>query len=191
MLVLSVLMLLPHRTVAAADKTVRLNTIAQQTLVSYLKNPTHFNPDSWSQQYPVPKPYQQSKGVFVTFSKAGKTRACWGTMHPQHPNLVKETIFSTLSAINKDYRFPPIRLSEVKQLHTQVTVVDQIRAVSSISAINPLRDGIWVRSQGKSGVILAGEATDATYQLTLAKLKAGIQPNEAFTLYRMKTHAIQ
>lgn len=176
---------------SAASKSVRLNAIAQQTLATYLKDPTHFNADVWSSQFAVPKPYQQAKGVFVTFSKAGKTRACWGTLRPQQPNQVKETIFSTLSAINKDYRFPPIRVSELKSLHTQVTVIDKIQAVDSIAQVNPLRDGIVVRSQGKSGVILAGEATDATYQLTLAKLKAGIQPNEAFTLYRMKTHAIQ
>ena len=191
LLTVSVVFLLTPPSHSKGNAIVPLNTIAQQTLVTYLKNPARFNANTWIAQYTVAKPYQQPKGVFVTFSKAGKTRACWGTMQPQQSNLVKETVFSTLSALNKDYRFPPIRLSEVTDLHTQVTVVDNVQPVASITSINPLRDGLWVRSQGKSGVILAGEASDATYQLMLAKVKAGIQPHEVFTLYRMKTHAIQ
>src|SRR5262249_13537090 len=99
----------------------------------------------------------------------------------------KQTVFSTLNALTKEYRYPPIKKSEWKKLKPQVTVVKGVEPITSIAYQNPLRDGLLVRSGGKAGVYLPGEAADAYYQLVQCKLKAGIKPGEPYQLYRLRT----
>lgn len=134
---------------------------------------------------------QQPAGVFVTLSRQGKPRACWGSVFPQHRNIGEATIQATLGALSQEYRYPPIRKGEVKWLKPQVTVIRRLEPVRSVAGINPLKDGLMVRAGSKSGVILPGEAKDATYQLVLAKLKAGIKPNQSYQLYRIKADVYQ
>lgn len=94
-------------------------------------------------------------------------------------------MYATLGALTKEYRYKPIRSGEWKKLKPQVTVVKALEPIHNLQGQNPLHDGLMVRQNGRSGVILPGEARDATYQLTLCKLKAGIQPGQKFQLYRM------
>lgn len=125
------------------------------------------------------------QGVFVTLSRSGKSRACWGTLTPEHKDLLSQTVFSTVGALTKDYRYPPVRIDELKDLKVQVTVIKSVEPIRGISAQNPLRDGLLVRAGGKSGLLLPGEASDAYYQLVQCKLKAGIKPGEPCQLYRI------
>ncbi len=128
----------------------------------------------------------RKNGVFVTLSKNGKTRACWGSIYPRESNIARETVLSTLGALGKEYRFKSIKPKELNDLKIQVTVILDLLPVSSFKEVNPLKDGIMVRSGGKSGVILPGEAVDAYYEFVLARLKAGIQPDEACQIYKIK-----
>ncbi len=127
-----------------------------------------------------------SKGVFVTLSHNGKPRACWGSLSGSNPNPSLAVIESTLGALTKEYRYPPIHASEIPNLKKQVTVIKALVPVPSYRQINPFRDGVMVQQGGKSGIILPGEATDAHHQVLMAKLKAGIQPKTSFQLYRMQ-----
>src|SRR5262245_2967989 len=104
----------------------KLPVIVRQTLVR------HFHPelfankttlDDFAEQYKLTPYYRQRKGVFVTLSKEGKTRACWGSIDPEQKNLVTETVFTTEAALSKDYRHPLIKGSELNDLKCQVTVV--------------------------------------------------------------------
>ncbi len=134
----------------------------------------------------VEKKFLSPAGVFVTLSKAGKTRACWGSIHPRESTAARETVLSTLGALNKEYRFKRITTNELKTLKVQVTVVRDLSAVTDIKSVNPLTDGVMVRSGGRGGVILPGEAVDAYYEMVLAKLKAGIKPDEPCQIYKIK-----
>ena len=125
-------------------------------------------------------------GVFVTLSKNSATRACWGTVYPQQGDIVHEIVFSTLGALTKDYRFKPVRKSELADLKIQVSIIRGITPVVNVSSIDPLRDGIMVRAGGRSGVILPGEAVDAYYEFVLARLKAGIKPAEPCQIYKLR-----
>lgn len=125
-------------------------------------------------------------GVFVTLSKNGKTRGCWGSVYPRESNVARETVLATLGALSKEYRFKRISANELKTLKIQVTVVRELTAVTNIKSINPLKDGVMVRAGGRGGVILPGEAVDAYYELVLAKLKAGIKPDEPCQIYKIK-----
>ncbi|WP_303674879.1 AMMECR1 domain-containing protein [Vampirovibrio chlorellavorus] len=135
--------------------------------------------------------YSKPRGVFVTLSRNGKPRACWGSAYPQYKTVSEATVYATLGALSKEYRYPPIRESEWPLLQPQVTVVKALQPVNRLAAINPLRDGLMVRQGGKAGVMLPGEARDANYMLVQAKLKAGIAPNEKFQLYRIVADVYQ
>lgn len=130
--------------------------------------------------------YNKSKGVFVTLSANGKPRACWGSIYPTHSNLAEATIFATIGALTKDYRYKPIRAHEWKSLKPQVTVIDRVLPIEDIRTQNPLCDGLMLRSGHKSAVLLPGETTDAYNQLVRCKLKAAIRPGEPYQLYRLK-----
>ena len=101
------------------------------------------------------------QGVFVTLSRGGKSRACWGSLSPEHEDLVTQTVYATVGALTREYRYHPISASEWPKLKVQVTVVRAVEPMHGIAGQNPLRDGLLVRSGGKSGVLLPGEASDA------------------------------
>jgi AMMECR1 domain-containing protein len=137
------------------------------------------------QQFTKSSAHQKPAGVFVTLSRQGRSRACWGSIQPQHNTIAESTVYATLGALTKDYRYRPITAAEWDSLKPQVTVIKALEPIENLHGQNPLRDGLMVRQGGKSGVILPGEAKDATYQLVQCKLKAGIRPGEPFQLYRI------
>lgn len=164
----------------------KLPQIAKMTLAR------RFNPsgntesiDQFAKRFTVPAPYKKRAGVFVTFSKNGKTRACWGSIFPRFDDLVKATVYTTEEALTNEYRYPKIREDEVQSLKAQVTVVNKVVPISSMSGQNPIKCGLMVRSGNRSGVILPGEAVDAHYQLVQCKLKAAIPMKEKCQLYRI------
>jgi AMMECR1 domain-containing protein len=180
----------PNAHGAGADisqKPVPLNKIAQATLINHFES----HPKSIAamvKSFTVPQIYKQSKGLFVTLSTNGKTRACWGSINPQRSNLVEATVATCEAALTKEYRYPTIRKKEVPNLKCQVTVVERIEPVARGVTLNPLIDGLMVRAGSKAGVLLPGEASDPHYQVMQCKLKAGITPKEPCQIYRMRAH---
>jgi AMMECR1 domain-containing protein len=176
-------------TTAPQDSThVRPQDIARRTMEIYFGENKIGQPFSaFAEDLPVQSVFKKPAGVFVTLSRKGKTRACWGSVNPQYDSVSKAVVFATLGALTKEYRFPPIKKYEWKKLHVQVTVVKEVEPISDFRVVNPLRDGLMVRSGVKAGVILPGEASDSYYQLVLCKLKAGIKPKETCQLYRIRT----
>lgn len=132
------------------------------------------------------------KGVFVTLSKKGKTRACWGNLQGSSQNLVRDTVFTTMDALRKDYRHPQIRASEVNFLKPQVTVIRKMQSINTVAELNPLKDGLMLRQGGRSGVVLPGEAYDSHHQLVMCKMKAGVSNkgknnnSSSYQLYRLE-----
>lgn len=141
----------------------------------------------FAKNLPVSSRFRKPAGVFVTLSKNGKSRACWGNVFPQQGSIAQATVYATIGALTREYRYRPIESWEWKQLKPQITVVQSVDPITSIRFQNPLTDGLLVRSGGKAGVLLPGEALDAHYQLVQCKLKAGIQPGEPCQLYRLRT----
>jgi AMMECR1 domain-containing protein len=143
--------------------------------------------EHFAARLPVDPRFRKPAGVFVTLSRHGKTRACWGTVTPQSPTIVVATVDATMGALTREYRFAPITKGEWRKLKPQVTVIRSVRPIPSIALQNPITQGLLVRSGGKSGVLLPGEASDAYYQLVQCKLKAGIAPGEPYQLYSLRT----
>jgi len=169
---------------------VSLTTLVRQTMAFYFENASNVDNARNYQKFikrlpPISAHYTQPVGVFVTLSHNGKSRACWGSAFPRYKSISEATVAATLGALTKEYRYKPISSGEWQKLKSQVTVVKSLEPIRNLQGQNPLCDGLMVRQNGRSGVILPGEARDATYQLTLCKLKAGIQPGQKFQLYRM------
>jgi AMMECR1 domain-containing protein len=164
-----------------------LVSIAESTLKRHFGLAfTNLSLSEFADSFAVPPMYRKRAGVFVTFSKNGKTRACWGSLNPTFENLAKATVFTTEQALTDEYRYTKITASEIESLKVQVTVVKRTEPLNNLSEQNPRTCGMIVRSGGKSGVILPGECTDAYYQLVQCKLKAGIKKNEPCQIYRIK-----
>lgn len=178
---------------AAAFEPPALTQVARRTVEYYFET-ERLKKGSLSrliQEFPAGGQSRTPSGVFVTLSRDGKSRACWGTLTPEHKDLVESTVYATVGALTREYRFAPIRASELQKLKVQVTVVKAVQPIHGINDQNPLADGLLVRSGGKSGVLLPGEASDAYYQLVQCKLKAGIKPGEPCQLYRIRADVYQ
>ena len=171
----------------------KLTAVARRTLEYYFQTDRLKNGSvaSLLKELSIDKSGNNKCGVFVTLSNAGKSRACWGSLTPQHGDLVASTVYATIGALTREYRFRPVKAYEVNKLKVQVTVVRSLEPIHRISQQNPLVDGLLVRSGGKSGILLPGEASDAYYQLVQCKLKAGIRPGEPCQLYRIRADVYQ
>ncbi len=171
----------------ACDNKELLPTIARATLRKHfgLEN-TDLTLAEFANSFALTPLFRRRTGLFVTLSKHGTTRACWGSLDPRFDNLVQSTVFTTEQALTDEYRFEKITASEIDALQVQVTVVNKVEPLHNLSEQNPRSCGMFVRSGGKAGVILAGETTDPYYQLVQCKLKAGIKRNEPCQMYRIK-----
>lgn len=167
---------------------VTLPQIAKRTMAFHFGTPSYCEQsiEEFINSLPVDKRINRPAGVFVTLTKNGKTRGCWGSVYPQYDSVAKATVYATLGALSKEYRFAPITAHEWQNLRPQVTVIRRVEPIGSISEQDPLSDGLLVRSGGKSGVLLPGEATDAYYQMVQCKLKAGIKSGDSCQLYKLK-----
>ncbi len=126
-------------------------------------------------------------GVFVTITRDGKTRGCWGTVHPQRATLAEEIAVASVKALRYDYRHQPIARSEWPALRFYVSLVGPMVPVASAAEISPLRDGLFVTARGRGGVLLPGEARTARYQVAECRKKAGLKPREPALMYRFAT----
>lgn len=169
------------------QQTDSLPEIARQTLALHFGESNQDKDiEKFSKSLAVPKQYKKPAGLFVTLSRNGKTRACWGSINAQYPNLVVGTVYTTEAAISKEYRYKKVKANEWQYLKPQVTVIRSVEALNSMGEQNPMLYGLMVRTGTKAAVILPGEATDAHYQLMMCKVKAGIASNQPCQIYRIK-----
>lgn len=181
----------------AKPKVESLPNIARQTLAYHFAKPNDKSQSlaDFARSFYVPPQYAKPKGLFVTLSTNGQTRACWGSLEPHYENLVEATVYTTTQALKHEYRYKPISENEWQHLKPQITIVNNLEPIlggaRGLSSQNPLRDGLFVRSGGKTGVLLPGEVRDAYYQLVKCKLKAGIKPKEQCQVFRVKADVIR
>lgn len=126
-------------------------------------------------------------GAFVTITRDGQTRGCWGTVHPQRPTLAQEIAAAAVKALRVDTRHAPIAAHEWPHLAFHVSLVGPLEAVSDPATIRPGVDGLFVTSGSRGGVLLPGEARTARWQVAEARRKAGLKPGEPAMLFRFPT----
>jgi Uncharacterized conserved protein len=128
-----------------------------------------------------------SSGIFVTLVKSNQVRGCYGTLFPDGRDLYASIHEFVVAAATADFRHPPVRASELKDIVIVISFIGAIEPVSNISEIDPKTDGLLLRSGGHAAVLLPGEARTASWQIKEAKRQAGLQANENAELYRIHT----
>ncbi|NMA91897.1 MAG: AmmeMemoRadiSam system protein A [Firmicutes bacterium] len=157
--------------------------LAREALAHYLRHGSYFTPPRG-----LPSLLSQKAGAFVTIKKGRELRGCIGTIEPVKPNLAEEISYNAVSAGLRDPRFEPVRLEDLDQLSFSVDVLTPPEKVESMGELDPKRYGVIVKSGYRSGLLLPDlkGVNTVEEQVSIARRKAGIAPEETIQLYRFK-----
>jgi AmmeMemoRadiSam system protein B/AmmeMemoRadiSam system protein A len=97
--------------------------------------------------------FQQKQGAFVTLKKHGELRGCIGQMTEDLP-LYQTVGRMALSAALHDSRFSRLSLSELKDIHIEISVLTPYQRVDSVDHIRVGQDGVLLKHSGRSAVFL-------------------------------------
>jgi AmmeMemoRadiSam system protein B/AmmeMemoRadiSam system protein A len=123
-------------------------------------------------------------GAFVTLSKKGKLRGCIGYIEAVKP--LRETISEMASsAAFKDWRFPPVRESELSEIEIEISVLSPLRRIEDPTVIEVGTHGIVITRGPSRGLLLPQVAVDWNWDretfLRQTCVKAGL-PEDAWTI---------
>ena len=99
------------------------------------------------------------QGAFVTLKKAGQLRGCIGRLIGD-VGLGQTVAAMALQAAFNDPRFPPVALSELKDLQIEISVLTPLRPIASPEEIVIGRDGVLMATSGTSAVFLPQVAVE-------------------------------
>ena len=127
-------------------------------------------------------------GAFVSIHKQGRLRGCIGTISPTRGSLAEEIIQNAVSASTCDPRFAPIRPEELPLLEISVDVLGAPEDIASEAELDVKRYGVIVSHGRRRGLLLPDlEGVDtAAQQVSIARQKAGIGPEEPVQLQRFE-----
>lgn len=154
------------------EKEILLATATESIKRSILKSKS----DEMEKLF-VPRNLGEFFTCFVTIKKNGKLRACMGHTYPNSSLLVEVKEVAKLAA-TQDYRFGPIEKTELDSLEIEITILSRFYKVFDISEIKIGRDGLFIRYENSTGLLLPQVATENnwdinTYMEHLCK-KAGL-----------------
>jgi AmmeMemoRadiSam system protein A len=139
---------------------------------------------------PLPRPaehpfYRGRAACFVSLKKRGELRGCIGTLEPAETALAAEIARNARSAAFHDPRFHRVRPDELPDLACSVDVLSPSEPCVAAD-LDPAVYGVIVLAGYRRGVLLPDlQGVDtAEQQVAIALQKAGIDPDEAFTLER-------
>jgi AmmeMemoRadiSam system protein A len=142
---------------------------------------------------PLPTEMKVRAGVFVCIKKRGELRGCIGTFLPCCDNVAAETIRNAVSAAAQDPRFLPVAADELDQLSYSVDVLSAPEKVLDLRELDPKEFGVIVSCGGRRGLLLPDlEGVDTVEeQLRIARMKAGIMPEEEAEIFRFRVARYQ
>jgi len=127
-------------------------------------------------------------GVFVSLKKHGQLRGCIGTISPVTGCIAEEIIRNAVSAGTEDPRFPPVTERELNDLVYSVDILSEPELIKSIDELDVKKYGVIVTSGHRRGLLLPNlEGIDTPeQQVAIALQKAGIRPNDHYTMQRFE-----
>lgn len=158
--------------------------LAKLTLETYAKTGQIINiPDELPEEMKTKR-----AGVFVSLKKNGDLRGCIGTILPVTGSIAEEIIQNTVSAGTQDPRFYPVQADELDDLVYSVDILLEPEPVSSVNDLDVSKYGVIVRKGRRLGLLLPDlEGVDTPeHQVMIALQKAGITPDEQFSLERFE-----
>lgn len=120
------------------------------------------------------------QGAFVTLTIDGNLRGCIGQIRGREP-LYKLVADMARAAAFEDPRFEPLDRSEFDSLEYEISVLSSLERVRDVNQIVVGRDGLMIKLDWHSGLLLPQVATEhgwtATEFLEQTCLKAGLGKN--------------
>tara|TARA_Y100000310_G_C20674037_1_gene811864 strand:+ start:37 stop:627 length:591 start_codon:yes stop_codon:yes gene_type:complete len=157
----------------------KLINLARESISCYLSNKNVDVKDFVSE-------FSEVLGVFVTLNKEGKLRGCIGFPEAVYP-LYEGVIKAAQSAAYSDPRFSAVLQDELSLISIEVSVLSKPmlikvkKALEYIDEIKVGRDGLIIRSNQGSGLLLPQVATEYNWDsktfLEQTCVKAGLSPD--------------
>jgi len=128
---------------------------------------------------PVDDPHLHTSqfGAFISLHKGEELRGCIGTCFPTR-RLYETVIEMTEAAASHDYRVSPIYVSELPQIHIDISVLSPLYLVDDPLTLKVGKHGLHVTRDDNCGVLLPQVATQYEWDLKTfleqACLKAGL-----------------
>ena len=165
----------------AADPYVALARLSYEQYVRHhkaIKRPDGLPQDMLSRR----------AGVFVSLKIGGHLRGCIGTISPTTTCIADEIIRNAVSASTQDPRFRPVTPDELSRIDCSVDVLDEAEDIGSPAELDVKEYGVIVSRGSRRGLLLPNlEGVDTVAeQISIARQKAGIGPNEPVNLQRFR-----
>ena len=153
----------------------RLIDIARSSIEQYLKTGKKIE---LTENDPV---FVRELGAFVTLNEHGELRGCIGHMIGDGPLYLTIRDMAIEAAVH-DPRFPPVTVSELKDIGIEISVLSPLERVYSADKIEMGKHGVLVRRGFSSGVFLPQVATETGWSKEeflsqLCAQKAGLSPD--------------
>lgn len=134
-----------------------------------------------------PELSRRRAGVFVSLKKDGQLRGCIGTISAVMPCVAEEILRNAVSAGTEDPRFPAVTEDELPWLVYDVDVLTDAEPADR-SHLDVKRYGVIVRCGGRCGLLLPDldGVTTVDQQISIALRKAGIAPDEQYSIERFE-----
>jgi AmmeMemoRadiSam system protein B/AmmeMemoRadiSam system protein A len=131
----------------------------------------------------------EKRGVFVTLKVHGELQGCIGLIKAREP-LAQAVAEMAVAAAFEDPRFEPLTEHQLKGLEISISVLSHLERVHDFSEIRVGRDGLMIKLDMHSGLLLPQVATENGWNaiefLQQTCLKAGLPKNS----YREKNAEI-
>lgn len=98
-------------------------------------------------------------GAFVTLHESGQLRGCIGNIVGRQPLYLTIRDMAVEAAVG-DPRFMPVKLSELKDIELEISVLSELELVPSADKIQLGKHGVLVKRGFSSGVFLPQVATE-------------------------------
>ena len=158
---------------SAADRSILLK-LSRDTLAEYLATRVVPKFESASPALNLPR------ATFVTLRNkhTHELRGCRGEIFARYPVWQSVQTVSTLSAVD-DPRFPPMNLSELDDMHIEISVLTPLRLARDPNEIVVGKHGVMIRKGSRSGLFLPQVPIEQNwdhdeYLSSLCWMKAGL-----------------
>lgn len=155
--------------------------LAKETVENYIREGSIKSPPAV-----LTAEMKERAGVFVSLKKRGSLRGCIGTFSPLKRTVAEEIIQNAISASTRDPRFSPVGKGELDEIDYSVDVLSEPQKVIGPEELDPKRYGVIVKKDRRKGLLLPDLEGVNTIeeQISIAKQKAGILPDEEVELWR-------
>lgn len=159
-------------------------SLARKAIEQYLVQSSVMKPNPLIHE----KLLHEKAGVFVSIHENGELRGCIGTTSATKKNVAEEIIANAIEAATQDPRFAPIEAKELPYLDISVDVLSPYETIASVEDLDVKKYGVIVENGARRGLLLPNlDGVDTVEeQLSIAKRKAGIAPEERVTIYRFE-----